>query len=60
MDHEVLLFTDASNKGCGYLLGDFFMGRLWSKTESALHINVLELNAVLISRSSGISAPTRK
>ena len=34
-DHKVLLVTDASNEG------------LWSKAERSLHMNVLELKAVL-------------
>ena len=48
-DHEVLLFTDASNEGWGCQLGDLHASGLWSKTERRLHINLLELKAVLLS-----------
>ena len=46
--HALQLFTDASNEGWGAHLGDFTASGLWSKQESALHINLLELKAVLL------------
>ena len=46
--HEVLLFTDASNEGWGCQLGELSVSGLWSGKERNLHINVLELKAVLL------------
>ena len=46
--HALQLFTDASNEGWGAHLGDFTASGLWSTQESALHINLLELKAVLL------------
>ena len=46
--HALLLFTDASNEGPGAHLGDYTAKGLWSKPEGDLHINILELKAVLV------------
>ena len=48
LQHAVQLFTDASNEGWGAHLGDFTARGVWSSTESLLHINYLELKAVLL------------
>ena len=48
LQHTLQLFTDASNEGWGAHLGDFTARGLWSTQESALHINLLELKAVLL------------
>ena len=48
MDHSVQIFTDASKEGWGaHLEGHMCKGK-WSPSESKLHINVLELKAVLL------------
>ena len=47
-DHEVLMYTDASNDGWGGQLGDLSAKGLWSQSEKGLHINLLELKAVLL------------
>ena len=47
-DHDVLIFTDASNAGWGAHLDHASAGGLWSHTEQQLHINVLELKAVIL------------
>ena len=46
--HTLQRFTDASNKGWGAHLGDYTAKGLWSKPEGTLHINFLELKAVLL------------
>ena len=46
--HALQLFTDASNEGWGAHLGDYMAKGLWSRSESTLHINLLELKAVLL------------
>ena len=62
---HIMLFTQVITR-CSYLpmpqLGDFSISGLWSKTESLLRINVLDLNTLLLSLKplSGISAPTPK
>ena len=48
LQHTVQLFTDASNEGWGAHLGDFTARGVWSPLESLLHINFLELKAVLL------------
>ena len=45
-DHNIQLFTDASNEGWGAHLDQNFTKGLWSDREKRLHINVLELKAV--------------
>ena len=45
-DHNILLFTDASNEGWGAHLDQNSTKGLWSDREKRLHINVLELKAV--------------
>ena len=46
--HAVQIFTDASKEGWGAHLGDFTTSGTWSVPESKLHINFLELKAVLL------------
>ena len=46
--HAVQIFTDASKEGWGAHLGDFTARGIWSAPESHLHINFLELKAVLL------------
>ena len=46
--HAVQIFTDASNKRWGAHLGDYTARGGWSVPESRLHINFLELKAVLL------------
>ena len=48
LQHAVQLFTDASNEDWGAHLGDFTARGVWSSMESRLHINYLELKAVLL------------
>ena len=48
LQHAVQLFTDASSEGWGAHLGDFTARGVWSPQESLLHINFLELKAVLL------------
>ena len=47
-EHEKLIFTDASNAGWGAHLGQNSTGGVSSVTEKHLHINLLELKAVLL------------
>ena len=46
--HAIQIFTDASKEGWGAHLGDFTASGAWSVPESHLHINFLELKAVLL------------
>ena len=48
LKHAVQIFTDASKEGWGAHLGDFTARGVWSVPESHLHINFLELKAVLL------------
>ena len=48
LQHALQLFTDASNEGWGAHLGDYTARGLWSRSEGELHINLLELKAVLL------------
>ena len=48
MRHAAQIFTDASKEGWGAHLGDFTANGTWSVPESHLHINFLELKAVLL------------
>ena len=48
LSHAVQIFTDASKEGWGAHLGDFTARGIWSVPESHLHINFLELKAVLL------------
>ena len=48
LQHALQLFTDASNEGWGAHLGDHTTKGVWSDSESQLHINFLELKAVLL------------
>ena len=45
---ELLLFTDASLEGWGAHVLDLQASGKWSPQESALHINLLEMKAVLM------------
>ena len=45
---EKLIFTDASNAGWGAHLDNDSTGGVWSPTEKHLHINLLEMKAVLL------------
>ena len=46
--HAIQIFTDASKEGWVAHLGDFTASGTWSVPESHLHINFLELKAVLL------------
>ena len=48
LQHTLQLFTDASNEGWGAHLGDSIARGAWSPIESRLHVNFLELKAVLL------------
>ena len=48
LQHALQLFTDASNEGLGAHIGDYTARGVWSTPESRLHINFLELKAVLL------------
>ena len=48
LQHAHQFFTDTSNQGWGAHLGDFTARGLWSVLESKLHINFLELKAVIL------------
>ena len=48
LSHAIQIFTDASKEGWGAHLGDFTARGTWSVPESHLHINFLELKAVLL------------
>jgi hypothetical protein len=45
---SVHLFTDASTQGWGAHVGDLLLSGVWSKGESSLHSNILEMKAVLL------------
>ena len=47
-DHEILIFTDASNAGWGAHIDKDSVKGQWSHQEQHLHINLLELKAVLL------------
>ena len=47
-EHNVLIFTDASNAGWGAHLKQDSTGGLWSQKEKGLHINLLELKEVIL------------
>ena len=51
-DHNIQLFTDASNEGCGAHLEQTSTKGLWSDRGKRLHINVLELKAVFLALQS--------
>ena len=46
--HNTLVVTDASQKGWGAHLNEIVLSGLWSNKEAQLHINVLQLKAVLL------------
>ena len=47
-EHEKLIFTDASNAGWGAHSDQNYTGGGWSLSEKHLHINLLEMKAVLL------------
>ena len=47
-EHKKLIFTNASNTGWGAHLGQNSTGVLWSLSEKHLHLNLLEMKAVLL------------
>ena len=47
LQRALQIFTDTSNEGCGAHLRDYTAQGVWSIQESQLHINFLELKAVL-------------
>ena len=49
---EMLLCTDASKVGWGAHLLDLFVSGVWTEDERHLHINVLEMRAVLLALQS--------
>ena len=59
LQHAVQLFTDASNEGWGAHLGDFTARGVWSPLEGRLHINFLEMKAVLLALRQSICARVR-
>ena len=52
LQHALQIFTDASNEGWGAHLGGSIARGVWSEPESRLHINFLELKAVLLALRS--------
>ena len=52
LQHALQIFTDASNEGWGAHLGGATARGVWSEPESRLHINFLELKAVLLALKS--------
>ena len=52
LQHALQIFTDASNEGWGAHLGGSTARDVWSESESRLHINFLELKAVLLALKS--------
>ena len=48
LHHALQIFIDASSKGWGAHLGDVMVSGSWSVPESQLHINFLELKAILL------------
>ena len=47
-EHKKLIFTDSSNVGWGAHLDQDSTGRPWPPSEKHLHINLLEMKAVLL------------
>ena len=47
-EHNVLMFTDASEKGWGAHLSNCTISGVWQQSERNLHINILELKAVFL------------
>ena len=47
-DHDILIFTKASKAGWGAHFRQNTTGDLWSNMEKQLHINILELKAVIV------------
>ena len=47
-DPSIILTTDASKRGWGAVLNGITTSGLWSAQEVHLHINILELQAVIL------------
>ena len=47
-EHNMLMFTDASEKGWGAHLSSCTISGVWQQSEKDLHINILELKAVFL------------
>ena len=47
-EHNMLMFTDASEKGWGAHLNNCTVSGVWQLSEKDLHINILELKAVFL------------
>ena len=60
LDHSVQIFTDASREGWGAHLEEKLVRGKWSVPESNLHINFLELKAVLLALKGFTEACTGK
>ena len=59
---QATVFTDASKSGWGFFWqqGDFEYGEEWSVDQSELHINILELQAVLLALKSLVKHVRKK
>ena len=51
-EHNILIFTDASNQGWGAQLENMTVSVSWTNQEKTLHINVLELKAEFLALKS--------
>ena len=47
-EHNMLMFTDASEKGWGAHLSNCTISGVWQQSEKDFHINILELKAVFL------------
>ena len=54
-DYSVVITTDASNLGWGAIFNGQSIGGRWSKEESNMHINELELLAIFLGLQSFLS-----
>ena len=51
-EHNTLIFTDASNQGWGAHFENLTVSGTWTRQETILHINVLELKVVFLALKS--------
>ena len=51
---DLTIFTDASTQGWGARMGDSKISGTWTRTDRKLHINCLELKAVILPYSIGL------